>query len=149
MADSWLSDGPGVGAYIRARRELSRMSLRELARLSQVSNAYLSQVERGLHEPSVRVLRAVASAMSIPLDELMHASSPREAQPTHDIDLEQAIRSESRLSHSQKDALIAVYRSFLREGHSPGQTKSLNRSSVPQEGTDAAAGNGPPGASGS
>ena len=149
MADSWLSDGPGVGAYIRARRELSRMSLRELARLSQVSNAYLSQVERGLHEPSVRVLRAVASAMSIPLDELMHASSPRETKPGHDIDLEQAIRSESRLSHSQKDALIAVYRSFLQDGQFPTEGTSPSENSVSQHGATGPASKGPPDASGS
>ena len=29
--------------------------------MTSVSNAYLSQVERGLHEPSVRVLKAIAN----------------------------------------------------------------------------------------
>ncbi|HYO85531.1 MAG TPA: helix-turn-helix transcriptional regulator [Dermatophilaceae bacterium] len=132
MPESWFPEAPGVGAYIRARRELSRMSLRELARLSQVSNAYLSQVERGLHEPSLRVLRAVAGAMSIPLDELMHATSPRDPEAAgRRTNLEEAIRSEPRLSRSQQEALIAVYRSFLKEGtaategsHATGGTES-------------------------
>lgn len=116
MAESWFPDGAGVGAYIRARRELSRMSLRELSRLSQVSNAYLSQVERGLHEPSVRVLRAVASAMSIPLDELMRADGAAPAaDPAPSADLADAIRAAPRLTRAQKEALLAVYRSFLSQ----------------------------------
>ena len=43
------------------------MSLRELSTLTNVSNAYLSELERGLHEPSLRVLRAIASALGTPL----------------------------------------------------------------------------------
>jgi transcriptional regulator with XRE-family HTH domain len=46
------------GAFIRAQRTLANLSLRQLAELTRASNPYLSQVERGLHEPSVRVLRA-------------------------------------------------------------------------------------------
>lgn len=126
MPDSWFPENRGVGPYIRARRELARMSLRELSRLSQVSNAYLSQVERGLHEPSVRVLRAVASAMSIPLDELMRADgvSVDHGTPPADgaVDLETAIHAEPRLTPSQKEALVAVYRSFLEDdGSAPAR----------------------------
>ena len=39
--------------------------------MSRVSNAYLSQVERGIHEPSLRVLRAVAEALDVPLETMV------------------------------------------------------------------------------
>ena len=67
MADEqWVPGKATIGSYIRAQRELSRLSVRELARMLQVSNAYLSQVERGMHEPSLRVLAAAAEALSLP-----------------------------------------------------------------------------------
>ena len=65
--EKWYPGKATIGSYIRTQRELSRLSLRELARMSQVSNAYLSQVERGIHEPSLRVLAAVAEALSAAL----------------------------------------------------------------------------------
>jgi transcriptional regulator with XRE-family HTH domain len=33
--------------------------------MAQVSNPYLSQVERGVHQPSVRVLRGIAEALDV------------------------------------------------------------------------------------
>lgn len=117
MTNAWLPDKGAVGAYIRSQRELANLSLRELSRLSQVSNAYLSQVERGLHEPSLRVMSAVAEALSVPLQDLL--SRTREAgdntgrPDSREVDVEAAIRAESRLSTSQQEALIAVYRSYL------------------------------------
>jgi transcriptional regulator with XRE-family HTH domain len=103
-----------IGSFIRQQRQLARLSLREMARLSSVSNAYLSQVERGLHEPSVRVLNAVADVLSIPVEELVAQARPDSdggAEPTTDV--EAAIRSDRRLSATQKDALLTVYRSYV------------------------------------
>jgi transcriptional regulator with XRE-family HTH domain len=65
----------GALAELVAQRELSRLSLRELARMSQVPNAYLSQVERGMHGPSLRVLAALAGALSLPLEDLTAQAS--------------------------------------------------------------------------
>ena len=61
----------GIGAVIRHHRELAQLSLRQLSALAQVSNPYLSQIERGLHEPSVRVVRRVARALGISAEELL------------------------------------------------------------------------------
>jgi transcriptional regulator with XRE-family HTH domain len=44
-----------LGALLRAQRLTAELSLRELAERTNVSNAYLSELERGLHEPSLRV----------------------------------------------------------------------------------------------
>jgi transcriptional regulator with XRE-family HTH domain len=51
------------------------MSLREMAALTSVSNAYLSQIERGLHQPSLRVLRSIAQALSIAPEELLRRAN--------------------------------------------------------------------------
>ena len=49
----------------------SELSLRELAARTNVSNPYLSQIERGLHEPSVRVLKAIATALNVSAETLL------------------------------------------------------------------------------
>ena len=99
--EKWYPGKATIGSYIRTQRELSRLSLRELARMSQVSNAYLSQVERGIHEPSLRVLAAVAEALSLPLEDLTAQARPdaETAKPGRDIDaVTAAIRAEPRLT---------------------------------------------------
>jgi transcriptional regulator with XRE-family HTH domain len=63
--ESWHAQLVALGAFIRAQRLTARLSLRDLADRTAVSNTYLSQVERGLHEPSLRVLRAIAGALGI------------------------------------------------------------------------------------
>lgn len=113
MSTSWTPDKGAVGAYIRQQRELARLSLRELSRLSQVSNAYLSQVERGLHEPSLRVMSAVADALAVPLEDLLAKTSPPSSEGPPRPTVEAAIRAETRLSPAQQEALIAVFRSYL------------------------------------
>src|SRR5215210_3258012 len=60
-----------LGQYIRLQRQMADLSLRGMADLTKVSNAYLSQIERGLHQPSLRVLQAIAEALNIPADTLL------------------------------------------------------------------------------
>jgi transcriptional regulator with XRE-family HTH domain len=62
-----------LGRFIREQREHAQLSLREMARMADISNAYLSQVERGLHEPSIRVLNALADALEVPVQDLITA----------------------------------------------------------------------------
>ena len=71
MADHWRTQAETLGAFIRAQRQLADLSLREMATMTDVSNAYLSQIERGLHQPSVRVLSAIALALRVSPDELL------------------------------------------------------------------------------
>ncbi|MDQ1536201.1 MAG: hypothetical protein QOE58_594 [Actinomycetota bacterium] len=49
---------------------MANLSLRQLSALTKVSNPYLSQVERGLHEPSVRVLRSIGEALNLSAETL-------------------------------------------------------------------------------
>lgn len=109
-----------LGGFIRAQRRIAGLTLRQLADLADVSNAYLSQIERGKHEPSVRVLRQVAQALNVSAETILDQAGlfedPTSAAGTPDsghTDTEAAIRADLRLSDAQKDALLVVYRSYM------------------------------------
>jgi transcriptional regulator with XRE-family HTH domain len=121
--DPWRSQVEALGQFIHAQRKLARLSLRELAELSDLSNAYLSQLERGLHEPSIRVLTSIARALNLSADTMLHQAgviardTPREASAPGSA--EEAIRADTSLSEEQRRALLAVYRSFRPETGGP------------------------------
>lgn len=111
-----------LGEYIRLQRQMADLSLRGMADLTKVSNAYLSQIERGLHQPSLRVLQAIAEALNIPADTLLaeagvgsrtseHPAAPR-------VGTEAAIRSDPDLTAEEREALLRIYRSFVEKGAS-------------------------------
>ncbi|MEM7338765.1 MAG: helix-turn-helix transcriptional regulator [Actinomycetota bacterium] len=105
-----------LGDFIRAQRKLMELSQRELAQLTQLSNPYVSQLERGLHEPSVRVLRSLAGALNVRAETLLSYAGlldPEDQPSTVD-----AILADSRLTEDQKTALLSVYRSFIDDDSS-------------------------------
>jgi transcriptional regulator with XRE-family HTH domain len=126
--DGWQGQLNALGGFIRMQRRLADMSLREMAAMTSVSNAYLSQIERGLHQPSLRVLRSIAEALGIAPEDLLRRAnilsgdgSASAASPGNDsspgqeaapVDTEAAIATDPRLSPSQREALLNVYRSF-------------------------------------
>jgi transcriptional regulator with XRE-family HTH domain len=119
------ADDPQVrqlGEYIRLQRQMADLSLRGMADLTKVSNAYLSQVERGLHQPSLRVLQAIAQALNIPADTLLAAagvvSHPSDQPAGSRAGTEEAIRSDPDLTPEEREALLRIYRSFV-DGRSP------------------------------
>src|SRR5215211_8925388 len=59
-----------LGEFIRRQRELQELSMRQLADLVGISNPYLSQIERGLREPSEKVLDAIAENLQLSGDAL-------------------------------------------------------------------------------
>ena len=115
--DHWQSQSAALGAFIRTQRQLADLSLREMATMTDVSNAYLSQIERGLRQPSVRVLSAIAQALHVSTDELLaeaglRGTTPEPAQPDHVCSTAEAIAHDPRLTDEQRRALLGVYRSF-------------------------------------
>ena len=103
-----------LGDFIRAQRQMANLSLRQLSALTEVSNPYLSQVERGLHEPSVRVLRAIANALNVSAETLLEqAGLFSDTEKLDDDATEGAIRADRRLTESQRRALLSVYRSYV------------------------------------
>ena len=71
MKDPWESQREALGAFIRTQRRMANLSLRQLAELTHLSNPYLSQIERGLHQPSVRVLKQISDALNLSAETLM------------------------------------------------------------------------------
>ena len=114
MTNPWQGQLDALGEFIRTQRKLANLSLRELAAMTDVSNAYLSQIERGLHEPSVRVLRSIAQALEISTNTVLAQAGMTDENPASPL-TESAIRSDPLLSAAEKEALLAVYRSYVRE----------------------------------
>jgi transcriptional regulator with XRE-family HTH domain len=117
-ADAWKAHLEALGAFIRAQRLTTGLSLRELGERTNVSNAYLSQVERGLHEPSITVLKAIADALEVPLESLLVRAgvlnqTRRDDSSAAVRDTEVAILLDPELSEPQRVALLSVYRSFV------------------------------------
>ncbi len=103
-----------LGAFIRAQRQMANLSLRQLSALTEVSNPYLSQIERGLHEPSVRVLKSIADALNVSAETLLEqAGLISRATKMDDAATENAIRHDRRLTEAQRRALLSVYRSYV------------------------------------
>jgi transcriptional regulator with XRE-family HTH domain len=124
MSDPWEAQREALGAFIREQRKRANLSLRQLAELTSLSNPYLSQVERGLHQPSVRVLKALSGALNVSAETLMaqaglidaiagDATQAPDTEAQQVPGTEDAIRADPRLGEEQKAALIAVYRSML------------------------------------
>jgi transcriptional regulator with XRE-family HTH domain len=111
-----------LGDYLRAQRQMANLSLRQLSALTEVSNPYLSQIERGLHEPSVRVLKALAEALNISAESLLIQAGlleERDATARSETDTETAIASDERLTAPQREALLSVYRSYIGINEKP------------------------------
>ena len=121
MNDPWKSQMEALGSFIRTQRKLADLSLREMAEMTEVSNPYLSQLERGLHQPSVRVLKAIANALNLSAETLLVQAGLLEDDAeageaaAAGSSVESAIRTDPVLSDDQKEALINVYRAMARD----------------------------------
>jgi transcriptional regulator with XRE-family HTH domain len=123
MNDPWKSQMEALGSFIRSQRKLADLSLRELAEMTEVSNPYLSQLERGLHQPSVRVLKSIANALNVSAETLLVQAGLLEDAEAGEAaaagsSVESAIRTDPILSDDQKEALINVYRAMARDRRS-------------------------------
>jgi len=122
-----------LGAFIRSQRKLANLSLRQLAELSSLSNPYLSQLERGMHQPSFRVLKLLSGALNVSAEMLLAQAGLLDSLPTDGASADgasadgasadapplpdlvaEAIGADARLDDEDKAALLAVYRSMLR-----------------------------------
>jgi transcriptional regulator with XRE-family HTH domain len=127
--DTWKATLEVLGATIRAERVTAGLSLRDLAERTKVSNAYLSQIERGLHEPSISVLSAIARALDVSLEALLARAGVLQAGDGGRAlvrDTEAAIIGDPELSEPQRIALLSVYRSFV-----PARRSTAPRSARP------------------
>ena len=104
-----------LGAYIRSQRQLADLSQRQLAAMTNVSNAYLSQIERGLHQPSVKVLRSIADALNLSGEALLAragVATPEQEKTQDATATETAILADPKLTEEEKQILVSIYRQF-------------------------------------
>ena len=114
MSEESANSNNLLGSFIRAQRQMANLSLRELSAMTAVSNPYLSQIERGLSEPSARVLKSIAEALNISAEALFaQAGLMTESNHSDDNATETALRMDTRLTEQQKRAMLSVYRSYL------------------------------------
>jgi transcriptional regulator with XRE-family HTH domain len=104
-----------------------------MAELTRLSHPYLSQVERGVHQPSVRVLKAIAEGLNVSAETLLAQAGlfSGEEPAAADGDAPEAptaqqvadvIKADPRLTEAQKAALVAVYASMLRDDETAAGT---------------------------
>lgn len=110
IPDPWAQQRRATGEFIRHHREMANMSLRQLSKATKVSNAYLSQIERGMHDPTVRVLLQIGDALDVSLEEMLCKMTTPDASAPN---VEAAVHADTQLTSSEKSALIAVYRSYI------------------------------------
>ena len=125
MTEPWDNQMEALGAFIRRRRKQANLTLRQVAEKTRLSNPYLSQIERGLHQPSMRVIKLLSEALNVSAETLLTHAGLLHHSETGDgsgsgsggvgkPDVEAAIQADDRLAEQQKSALISVYRSLLR-----------------------------------
>ena len=128
---------PSLGEIIRRQRELSAMSMRQFAGMVGISNPYLSQIERGLREPSEKVLDAIARNLDVSADALYRqAGLDPDASEAEESATRAAIQEDPRLSARQRQALLEVYDAFV------GARPARRRRRRPEGGDDAEEGDG-------
>ncbi|MFC1420121.1 helix-turn-helix domain-containing protein [Streptacidiphilus cavernicola] len=104
-----------LGEYIREQRRHAQYSLRQLADAAGVSNPYLSQIERGLRKPSAEILQQIAKALRISAETLYVQAGILDEREEAGLELRAAIFADSLINERQKQVLLAVYDSFLKE----------------------------------
>ena len=62
------------GKLVRTRRRALDMSQEELGDKSDLNRGYISDIERGLRNPSLKVIDRIAKALDMELDELFAQS---------------------------------------------------------------------------
>jgi transcriptional regulator with XRE-family HTH domain len=103
-----------LGEIIRRQRELSELSMRQFANLVGISNPYMSQIERGLREPSEKVLSAIARNLDLSAEALYEQAGMTDApEDDEQATARVAIREDPRLNARQRQALLEIYDAFV------------------------------------
>ena len=116
-----------LGEIIRRQRELSRLSMRQFAGMAGISNPYLSQIERGLREPSERVVDAIARSLKTSAEALYEeAGLIADDDSTLDA-VPAAIAADAALTPRQRRVMLDVYDAFVASGPAPPPRKHRPR----------------------
>ena len=116
-----------LGEIIRRQRELSELSMRQFASMAGISNPYLSQIERGLREPSEKVIEAIAETLHSSADALYAQAGLDDVDP-EDTTVVDAVEADPRLTAAQRRALVTTYEGFLAANGEPRRRRRRERS---------------------
>lgn len=107
---------PDVGAYIREQRRKAQLSLRKLAERAGISNPYLSQIERGVRQPSAKILKGIATALQLSAETLFTQAGILDGSPDgRAADVLRAIFRDPELTDGQRRELAELYERFRIE----------------------------------
>ena len=108
-----------LGEIIRRQRELSRLSMRQFAQMAGISNPYLSQIERGLREPSERVVDAIARSLETTAEALYEEAGLVADEDAAEAAVPAAIAADPGLTPRQRKIMLEVYEAFVAAGPVP------------------------------
>jgi transcriptional regulator with XRE-family HTH domain len=102
-----------LGEIIRRQRELGELSMRQFADMVGISNPYMSQIERGLRDPSEKVIEEIARNLDLSAEALYEQAGMSDAPEDDETGgVRAAIREDRRLNPRQRRALLEVYNAF-------------------------------------
>jgi len=116
-----------LGEIIRRQRELSRLSMRQFAQLAGISNPYLSQIERGLREPSERVVDAIARSLETTAEALYEEAGLVAEEEATLTAVPVAIAADPALTPRQRKVMLEVYEAFVAAGPAPASPPRRRR----------------------
>ena len=101
--------------------------MRQLAKLAGISNPYLSQIERGLREPSERVVDSIAHSLQTTAEALYEEAGLIAEEDSATAAVPAAIAADAALTPRQRKVMLEVYEAFAG-AESPGrQTRRRSR----------------------
>ena len=113
-----------LGEIIRRQRELSRLSMRQFAQMAGISNPYLSQIERGLREPSERVVEAIARSLETTAEALYEEAGLVAEEDATLTAVPAAIAADPALTPRQRKVMLEVYEAFVAAGPAPARRRA-------------------------
>jgi transcriptional regulator with XRE-family HTH domain len=74
MARGFEKIQEGLAANVRELREVKGLSQEMLALEAEVDRTYVSQIERGVCNPSLRVLHQISNVLKVPVADLLRVN---------------------------------------------------------------------------
>jgi transcriptional regulator with XRE-family HTH domain len=81
--------------------------------MAGISNPYLSQIERGLREPSERVVESIAKSLEMTADALYERAGVTTEESAPSGDVREAIEADEALTPRQRRALLEIHATFV------------------------------------
>jgi transcriptional regulator with XRE-family HTH domain len=128
-----VTPASSLGEIIRRQRELQRLSMRQFAAMTGISNPYLSQIERGLRDPSDRVVEAIADSLDTSVDALYEQAGLRVDDEPGGAAVAAAIEEDPALTPRQRRALLEVYAAFVAAGPASSSRRRRSHRTAPSE----------------